>query len=145
MIIEQNMKILPNPEKHLAGQVDRPWRQNRRGGGGRVVDWGEMGRGADMRWGQSSRSFYFFPNHAIVVSIPRKALVEQTKHHEYRQLESIWFRPRVWHLHSGRLFTLGSELGQFFTERVLGLFQLPPLLFHVLHVVCQGLDLGFVL
>lgn len=42
-------------------------------------------------------------------------------------------------------FTLGPELGQLFGERVLGLLQLPPLLLHVLHVVRQGLDLGFVL
>lgn len=43
------------------------------------------------------------------------------------------------------IFTLGPELGQLLAEGVLGLFQLPPLLFHVLHVVCQRFDLGFVL
>lgn len=41
--------------------------------------------------------------------------------------------------------TLSAQLGKFFIKRVLWLLQLPSLLFHILHVVCQRLDLCFML
>lgn len=41
--------------------------------------------------------------------------------------------------------TLGLELGQLITQGVIGLFQVPFLEFHALHVFCQGADLGLML
>lgn len=41
--------------------------------------------------------------------------------------------------------TLSVHLGQLLSQSVLTLLQPSLLLFHVLHVVCQGLDLGLVL
>ena len=40
---------------------------------------------------------------------------------------------------------MGLELGQLITQGVIGLFQVPFLEFHALHVFCQGADLGLML
>ena len=151
------MKLEMHRTREASGRLNgqalvTEWRQEVKKGEdsdlGSRVDWGKMQREADKGWGQSSRWFstpYPTPIRPLFSVDIQMVFLSKIKHQESSQLQCVWFRPTAGHLQSGWLLTLGSELSQLFTERVLGLFKLSPLLLHVLHVVRQGFDLGFVL